>query len=58
MNNYGFIFYSFVSAYCMIKEDSNTLTYNKFIESSFNNNMIFSEPEMFLQYLCDRYLDY
>jgi phosphoglycerol transferase MdoB-like AlkP superfamily enzyme len=60
-NNSGFIFYSFGSGYGMIKEDGNSafsITYNKFIESNFNDSSIVSEAEMFLQHSFDRYLSY
>jgi phosphoglycerol transferase MdoB-like AlkP superfamily enzyme len=60
-NNAGFIFYSFGSGYGMIKEDGNSafsITYNKFLESNFNDSSIVSEAEMFLQYSFDRYLNY
>ena len=60
-NNAGFIFYSFGSGYGMIKGDGNSafsITYNKFIESNFNDSSIVSEAEMFLQYSFDRYLNY
>ena len=60
-NNSGFIFYSFGSGYGMIKEDGNaafSITYNKFLESNFNDSSIVSEAEMFLQHSFDRYLSY
>jgi hypothetical protein len=45
----------------MIKEDGNpafSITYNKFIESNFNDSSIVFEAEMFLQHSFDRYLNY
>ena len=60
-NNSGFIFYSFGSGYGLIKEHDNvafSLSYNKFLESNFNDSIIISESEMFLQYSFEKYLNY
>ena len=57
----GFIFYSFGTGYGLIKNNENvafSLSYNKFLESNFNDSIIVSECEMFLQYSFEKYINY